>query len=107
MKRVGTTNCYGGPYTLTWFEATSMYLEDGTYNKLTTTWTDYSKSLDTKPYTSSPWTWEDIALLRMRIKLRGYNSSSYACCSKAWIVVTYTEAITGMTRRCIIRMPFN
>lgn len=93
---------------LTWVEDRSMYLENGTYNKLTTTWTDYSKSLDTKPYTSSsPWTWEDIALLRMRIKLRGYNSSSYACCSKAWIVVTYTEAITGMTRRCIIRMPFN
>lgn len=92
---------------LIWFEVSRMYLAFGTSNTLTTTWTDYSHSLDTNPCTGSPWTWDDIALLRMSIKLRGYNSSSYACCSKAWIVVTYTEAITGMTRRCIIRMPFN
>ena len=107
-KRVGTTFCYGGPYSLIWYEDMGGWMRSGVYQSLSTSWTTQVHSMDTNQFskTGGTWTWGDIALLKIRIQLKGYNSSNYACCAGLWYVVTYTEP-SGKARRCIIRMPFN
>lgn len=59
----------------------------------TTTWTDYSETWTTNPYTVSAWTWteiDDLEIGIMSINVGGWSGEQRV--TQAWIVVDYTEA---------------
>lgn len=71
-------------------------LQYGTECSGGTGWTDYYTDYAVNPWTSQPWTWDQLDSLQAGVALNAGPSSTYAECSEVWVVVT--SGIGGQVR---------
>ena len=76
--------------------APMVHTDAGAAQQMTEDWASYTKDWAVNPFTSQPWTWDEINALEIGVTLFD-NEEKTPACSQVYVEVTYTPA-AGIAR---------